>query len=75
MRHHGRYGRNKAIKKKKRERREHAKKKRRRASKTRNMPRGDGECEKMRQHRRAINLPWGIAEKISGETIPIEKFR
>ena len=51
------------------------KKKRRRASKTRNMPRGDGECEKMRQHRRAINLPWGIAEKISGETIPIENFR
>lgn len=61
---------------KKRERREHAKKKKKRhASKTRNMPRGDGECKKMRQHRRAINLLWGRAEKISGETIPIEKFR
>ena len=51
------------------------KKKKRHASKTRNMPRGDGECKKMRQHRRAINLLWGRAEKISGETIPIEKFR
>ena len=51
------------------------KKKKRHASKTRNMPRGDGESKKMRQHRRAINLLWGRAEKISGETIPIEKFR
>lgn len=39
------------------------------------MPRGDGECKKMRQLKRAINLPWGRAEKISRETIPIEKFR
>lgn len=54
---------------------EDAKKKKRRASKTRNMPRGDGECKKMRQLKRAINLPWGRAEKISRETIPIEKFR
>ena len=66
----------KQLKKKKRETRTcQKKKKRRRASKTRNMPRGDGECKKMRQHTRAINLPWGRAEKISGETIPIEKFR
>ena len=39
------------------------KKKKRCASKTRNMPRGDGECKKMRQHRREINLSWGRAEK------------
>lgn len=73
MRHYGRCGRNKAILKK--ERRKMQKKKKRRASKTRNMPRGDGECKKMRQLKRAINLPWGRAEKISRETIPIEKFR
>lgn len=75
MRHYGRCGRNKAILKKERDENMPKKKKKRHASKTRNMPRGDGECKKMRQHRRAINLLWGRAEKISGETIPIEKFR
>lgn len=56
VRHYGRCGRNKAIKKKrdenmpkKKKRNKKKKKKKKCASKTRNMPRGDGKCKKMRQ--------------------------